>query len=63
MKTERSGMLYNNQRHIVRLMFLTRLFVLLLYGGVSLFVAAVPAINSVRHLRRESGGAGDSPTH
>jgi len=28
------------------------LFVLLLYGGVSLFVAAVPALSSVRRLRR-----------
>lgn len=39
------------------------LFVLLLYGGVSLGVAAVPAISNLRHLRkeekaREAGSAG-----
>ena len=28
------------------------LFVLLLYGGVSLFVAAVPALSNIRHLRK-----------
>ena len=38
------------------------LFVLLLYGGVSLFVAAVPAVSSIRHLKKvekAAAGAGD----
>lgn len=33
------------------------LFVLLLYGGVSLFVAAVPALSNIRHLRKAKAEA------